>query len=236
MLNRLSRLILMFVIFGLTVFGTVSCVSDGPFAQARSANVTMSVLAPTTIRAIIVEVTGPGIDPAIVANFPVGLDSIATGTLSISAGAARRIVITAMDTSGIVTHRADTTITLIAGTNPTLQMWLEPVVGTFGITVSFGGVKVVVPDTTTRNATVGDVAIIDAYAVRANGDTVPATSLVWGSNNLAVATVQQGTVTYHKAGEAVITVSFQGASAAVRTVASEAPPAPDGILVDTISK
>jgi hypothetical protein len=57
---------------------------------------------------------------------------------------------------------------------------------------------------------------------------------MWGSNNLAVATVQNGIVTHHKVGEAIITVSIQGIAIAIRTVVSVPPSAPSGVTMGII--
>jgi hypothetical protein len=240
MTNTMRRFVLRLTLGVMTALSVTACSSNsdgGPLGRVMPSNVTMNFLTSATIRAVIVEVTGPGINPPIFANFPIGNTSVATGTLAIPAGTARRIVVSAMDTSGVITHRADTTITIVPGTNPNLQLWLEPLVGTFGITVSFGGIRLVVPDTTTRNVTVGDVMTIQAHALRANSDTVPSASLMWASNNLAVATVQAGRVTFHRVGEAIITVSFNGIAVAIRTIVSPAsppPPAPSGVTMGTI--
>lgn len=224
-----------FILLSAIIMSTISCSSDGPYSYRVPSTVSVKLLTPATIRVVIIEVTGPGINPAIMANFAVGNDSLATGTLTIPAGTGRRIVVTAMDTAGVITHRADTTITLVPGSNPNIQLWLEPLVGNFGITIAFGGTKLVVPDTTTRQVSVGDILTIQAFAVRANGDTIPANALMWASNNLSIVTMQANRATFHRTGEAIITVSHQGIAVAIKSIVSAAPPPPSGVTMGVIT-
>jgi len=194
------------------VLSTAACAAEGPLTSERAATVTMRFLTPATVQSLVVEVTGPGIDPAVVLNIPVGTDTVATGALTLPSGSGRRFVVTAVDTAGVQTHRADTTIVLQPGTNPSLAMRLAPLPSTLGITVTFGGVRLVVPDTSTLVLDVGDTTTIVAYAIRANGDTVPADSLLWASDNPAVAIATQGLVTAIRSGSVGVTVSFGGAA------------------------
>jgi len=202
------RLVLALVV----AVGVVACSADGPLGGGRVSTVTMRFLTPATVQSLIVEVTGPGITPAVVLNIPVGTDTVATGSLTLPSGSERRFVVTAVDTAGVQTHRADTTITLQPGANPSLAMRLEPLPSSLGITVTFGGVRLIVPDTSTRVLTVGDTTTIVAYAIRANGDTVPADSLTWGSSNPAIATVSGGRVSSARGGTAEVSVSYLGAA------------------------
>jgi len=199
--------------------GVAACSADGPLSGGRVSTVTMRFLTPATVKSLIVEVTGPGIDPAVVMNIAVGADTVATGSLTLPSGSARRFVVTAVDTAGVQTHRADTTLTLQPGANPNLAMRLEPLPSTLGIAVTFGGVRLVVPDTSMRVLTVDDSTTIVAYAIRANDDTVPNDSLVWGSTNPAIATVNAGVVHVHRAGGAGITLHYRGAAAGIRVSA-----------------
>lgn len=193
------------------VVGLASC-AEGPLETAREATVTMRFLTPATVRALIVDVSGPGIEPAVTVNVEVGPDTVATRTLTLPAGSARRFVVTAVDTAGVATHRADTTITLQAGTNPALAMRVAPLSGTLGITVTFGGARVTVAGTATRTLAEGDTVRILATATRGNGSAVPADSLEWGSENPAIATVTGGLVTGIREGSTEVTVSYQGIS------------------------
>jgi alpha-tubulin suppressor-like RCC1 family protein len=197
------------------VAGMVACAGDGPLTSGRPSSITMRFLTPATVRSLIVEVSGPGIDPAVILNVPVNADTVATATLTLPSGSGRRFTVTAVDTAGVQTHRADTTITLQPGANPALAMLLEPLGSTLGITVTFGGAQLTVTDTTTRVLEIGELTEIQAYARRANGDTLPADSLTWASINPAVATVDGGRVSALRAGSGRVVVSYQGASAHV---------------------
>jgi hypothetical protein len=88
---------------------------------------------------------GPGIDPSQLVNLPVDTTGVAAGTIETTAGSARRIVVTAVDTAGIATHRGDTTLTLVPGANPPLALVLRPLVASVGITVTFGDLRAIRP-------------------------------------------------------------------------------------------
>lgn len=116
----------------LAVVGAVSllpaCHDPGPSAPTELAAVHVDALLPSTVRSLVVEISGPGVAPDARANLDVGPDSIARGTLHVTAGSARRLVVTAVDTAGAASHRADTTLALIAGENPPIALTLRPLV------------------------------------------------------------------------------------------------------------
>lgn len=192
--------------------GLMACAGDGPLPATRTTTVMMRFITPATVRSVVVEVTGPGINPAVVVNLPVGTDTVASGSMTLPAGSARRFVVTAVDTAGVQTHRADTTITLQPGTNPNLRMRLVPLASALGITVTFGGSSVTVTDTTRRVLLRGDSLRITAFARNASGDSIPSQQLGWGSSNPAVATVAAGMVLATRPGTTTIVVSYLGAA------------------------
>lgn len=200
-----------------------SCDGSSPTAASGEARVTLRLLTSATVRAVVLEVSGPGLEPATVVNIPVGADGTAVDTLIIPAGSARRFTATAVDTAGVVTHRADTTITLVGGMNPPLQLRLIPVEADLGVTVTFGGSRVTVVDTTTREMEVGDSLVIQAFATHQSGALLPMDSLRWGTSNPAFATVSGGKVVAVRPGTATISISYRGASAAVRVVVNGQP-------------
>ena len=104
-----------------------ACVGDVPTALRTLSDVRVHALTPATIRSLVVEVTGPGIAPAVLVNLPVGPDHIASGTLQVPAGSARRFVVTAVDTAGLTTHRGDTTLTLHPGVSAPLAIVMHPI-------------------------------------------------------------------------------------------------------------
>lgn len=194
------------------------CGGDGPTSSTAPARVLLNFLTPATVRMVSVEASGPGISPAAVINIPVGADSTARGTLELTAGANRRLVFSAFDSSGIRTHSADTTLTLVAGSNAALAVRLLPLASTLGVTVTFDGARVTIADTSTRSILPGDSARITATGSAANLALVPADSLQWGSSNPAVLRVSRGVVTAVRPGLANVTASFRNAAASVRVV------------------
>lgn len=124
------------------------------------------------------------------------------------------------------THRADTTVTLQPGANPNLAMRLEPLQTKVGITVTFGGVRFSLDDTTTRVLRTGDLIRIVASATRADGSEVPPDSLLWATSNPAVVRVDGGIVTAVSPGSAVVSAGYGGASARVSIEVLTVPPAP----------
>ena len=126
----------------LAVLPLIGC-ADLLAPSARAvASLGVHAITPATVRELVVEVSGPGITPAVLVNIPVVDDSIATGSIEVTAGSGRRIIIWAVDTTGIVTHRGDTTVTLVPGPNPPLALTLRPVPATLGITVTFGDILI----------------------------------------------------------------------------------------------
>jgi len=225
MLFRLIRLPLLIIVA--MVAG--ACASDAPTAPARPAEVVVNFLTPATVRRVTIQVSGPGISPPVVVNMTVGADSIASGSLTLSAGSARRFVVTAVDSAGVTTHRADSTITLLEGPNPPLALRLDPLPSSVGITVTFGGVRVTA-DTATRTVASGSTITLSANALTPSGASVPADSLQWGTSNPAIATVVAGVVTGVSAGTATIVVSYRGAAIHIPVVVASAPTPPEGLL------
>lgn len=115
-----------------------ACDGRLPTAARALSEVHVHALTPATIRELVVEVTGPGIDPAVLVNLPVGLDGTATGTIIVTAGSARRFVVTAVDTAGLATHRGDTTLALVAGVAAPLAITMRPLPAAVTLTVTFG--------------------------------------------------------------------------------------------------
>jgi len=115
-----------------------SCADAPTAALARQATLSVYALTPSTIRSLVVEISGAGIDPTQLVNLPVDTAGVASGTIETTAGSGRTIVVTAVDTAGISTHRGDTTVTLVPGPNPPLALVLRPIGATVGLTVTFG--------------------------------------------------------------------------------------------------
>lgn len=192
-----------------------ACGLDGPSAARSRALVSVRVLTPATVRTVRVEVSGPGIDPPVVLSLAIAADSTAAGEIEVPAGSGRRIVITAFDTSGVATHRADTTLTLQGGSSQTLALRLLPIQTGLGIVVTFANAIVSLGNNGPIQLAVGDSAVITATATSAAGNPAIAGAIAWGSSAPASVSVEGGLVRGLRPGNAQITASYQGASASL---------------------
>jgi hypothetical protein len=116
-----------------------SCGRTPPTDTAARAVVYLAALTPEVVRVLSLEVTGPGINHPLFANFPVDTTAtppMASGIMSVPAGSARRLVLLAVDIGGSVTHRADTTMSLSPGEQHVV-LEMRAVETTLGITVTF---------------------------------------------------------------------------------------------------
>ena len=184
--------------------------------HVATTNIQIQFITPATVRKIVVDVTGPGIEPALVFNIPVAVDSIARGSIQVPTGSRRRFVVSAFDSAGILTHRADTTTNVVSGATNALSLQVEPLTVSLPVTVTFGGSRITVQDTSSRTIYLGDSLRISASAMRSNGSIVPNDSLVWASSNPAIATVTQAVVRAKAPGQATIVVSYAGAAVHIR--------------------
>lgn len=201
-----------------------ACAGDGPAGgTGAAATLVVNFLTPATTRTVVVTVSGPGITPDVIVNAPVGADSTSRVTLELPAGSGRRIVVSAMDTTGVTTHRADTTVRLVAGSNPPIALRMAPLASSLGLTVSFSGARVSVSDTSARALTPGDTLRIIATGQTASGTAIAASDLTWGTSNPAVAAVAGGLVTAGRPGTAVIGVSYLGASIRIQVTVTTVP-------------
>jgi hypothetical protein len=178
------------------------------------AEIAFVLLAPpgNAISSITVEVTGPGIDTALVFHLTLS-GNTATGSARVPAGAARRVVARAFDASGVNTHRGDTTVTLVEGANPSATLALQPLVGTVQLTLTFGSTVVAVSG---GNASLAANATLQLSAAAANsrGVAVASDSIRWASSNAGVASVSAtGLVTARVVGAADIVATYEGAAA-----------------------
>lgn len=126
----------------LALAAAVPACADGPLRVAtEKAVLGVYAITPATIRELVVEISGPGVDSVQVVNLPVDTAGVAAGVIETTAGSGRRIIVTAVDTAGISTHRGDTTLALVPGVNPPLALVLRPLGATLGLTVTFGDVR-----------------------------------------------------------------------------------------------
>ncbi len=189
----------------------VSC-SDGTAPTAPLASITLYSITPATVRSLLVQVSGPGISPTLTVNVPVDSAGVASGTIRVLPGVARQIVVSAFDTSGIVSHMADTTVRLLSGNNPTLTLVLKPLVASAPIVVTFGSIGVVVTGGPTTMV-VGDTATYIATVSGVYGGPVPPDSIAWGSSDPSALRFVGAVATAFRAGSAIVTASFRGVTA-----------------------
>lgn len=219
-------------IFGLLAAGlalSAGC-ADGPTSVTKEGRVLMQFLTPATVRTVVVSVSGPGITPAIVRNIPIGADSAARDTITVPAGSGRAFRVQAFDSLAVETHRGDTTVTLQPGTNPALALRLVPLSSQLGITVTFGGYRLTLADTTLRQLEVGDTAVLAATLRAPNGSLVPADSLVLASTNPGVLRIEGRTAVGVRDGEARFVASHRGAVASVAVRVRSRVFAPQGLI------
>jgi uncharacterized protein YjdB len=184
----------------------------GTGPETSPAELVFSVQAPSYVSTISVEITGQGIDTALVLNFTV-TNGTASGTARVTAGSARRIVGRAFDAATVNTHRGDTTVTLVEGPNAALTMVLRPLMGDQPVTITIGRAALALSRGDTSIA-VGDTLRFAATGTTWNNRPIPTDSLRWASSNPAVASVSTaGLATALAAGTTSVAASYEGATA-----------------------
>lgn len=177
---------------------------DGEAAIGISVDV-----ASLSIGGVSVEVTGPGIDQAIIATLPIS-GGVATGQVRVLAGSDRAFLIRAFDMQGMETHRGADTLDISADAAVTLAVALSPLTGDVDVDARVGDYTLTVSLPSTTLA-VGGSAQATVTVVDALGDTLQSPLVTWGSSNPAVASVTaagvvQGLVT----GQASIGATYEG--------------------------
>jgi len=93
----------------------------------------------TSVVDIVVTVSGSGITPALVFNFPVVNDT-ARGTVELPIGANRLLVVQGFDSAGIEILRGQRTINVAAGANAAVTVVMTPLTGSLPVTAVIGNV------------------------------------------------------------------------------------------------
>lgn len=204
-----------------------ACADGATSPREPLASITFFSITPATVRSLLVQVSGPGIFPTLTVNLPVDTAGVASGTLRLLPGPGRHIVVSALDTSGIVSHMADTTVRLVAGDNPSITLVLKPLVASAPIVVTFGSIGITITTGPTA-MTVADTATFGATVSGVYGGPVPPDSIAWGSSDPSVLRFSGALATATRPGTVSVTASFHGALA-TRTVTV----APDTSIVGT---
>lgn len=168
-------------------------------------------LAGTAVATVVVEVTAPDIATPLVFNIPIA-NQIASGSITIPAGAARTISIDAFDAGGVKTHSGSVTLNVAPGTHPTVQVVLQPLTGDVPINVTLGAFTVTVAPAQVT-LTVGSTAPLTATIMDWNGNPIVGT-VDWATHDPGKATVDAaGLVTATGAGSTTISAMYHGATA-----------------------
>ncbi len=203
--------------------------SDGPMAPGGGRPTQLLLVADlhgTRVAEVVVEVSAPDIRPALVFNLPVA-DSVASGTITVTAGSDRVLVVRCYDAAGVETHRGADTITVQASGNPPLTITLLPLTGDVPIEATIAGIVVTVtPGADTLVA--GGLSRRLTATVTTTGGSPVSGRVQWASLNPAIATVDtSGTVRGLRSGTVQIVAVHAGAAGAatVRVLApAEVPP------------
>src|SRR6267154_5370080 len=100
-------------------------------------------LSGTMVAMVVADVSAPDIPTMLVFNIPIA-NGVAAGTITVPAGSNRTITLRAYDAGGIETHNGSVTVTIQAGTNPTMAIVLTPLTGNVPITATLGSFIVTV--------------------------------------------------------------------------------------------
>ncbi len=177
-------------------------------------------VAGTSVSAIAVEVTAADITSRLVFNIEV-VNGVATGSITIPAGADRTITARAYDAKGILTHQGSRVVTVKGGSNTSIAITMVPTAGEQPLTINFGVMVVQVsravqPPTfpTFMGEEIGDTVRYRAFVRNADGSAVDG-KVRWASLNPSIATVDStGLVTARRSGQVEIAATYQGAGGA----------------------
>jgi hypothetical protein len=171
-------------------------------------------------------VTAPDITTPVVFNIPV-TNGVAAGTITVLAGSNRTITLRAYDAGGVLTHSGSTTVTIQAGTNPTLSIVLTPLTGDLPITATLGEFIVTV------------LPAVDSLGLAGNGLGYPTTAqltttikdpqgnpasgaVTWATLNPGVAVVDGfGLVTATGPGTTTISAVFEGVTGTAAIIVTQ---------------
>jgi hypothetical protein len=179
-------------------------------------------LSSAVVATLVAEVTATDIPTALIFNIPVA-GGVASGTITIPAGADRTIAVRAYDAGGVETHSGSVTISLQPGANPSIAIVLTPLTGDVPIEVTLGSFAVIVTPAA-DSLLIGDTLRLTATILDANGTPVPG-QVVWGAlSPRAASVVSTGTQT------ARVTAIRPGRTTVVATYGGSAGPAAVAVL------
>jgi alpha-tubulin suppressor-like RCC1 family protein len=194
---------------GLSVFAGCGEPFAGPDAQAGYASLRISMsLNGMPVAALTVEVTAADISDLLVFNIPV-VNNVGSGTISVPAGSDRTIRVRAFNGDAIETHRGETTIDVVEGTNPAVAILLLPIQGDVPITVTLGSLTVeIIPAGVALRVTAEEQIV--ARVLGPDGLEITR-DVIWASANPVIASINEdGLLTGGRAGTTEIFASYGG--------------------------
>lgn len=198
---------------GLAALFLLSCADGGvvgPNQQIMAELAVTASVSGTPIATLVIDVTGPGISPALVFNLTV-VDGFATGTLRLPPGEDRTISARALDETGEVTHDGSKTVDILPGQNPPVSIPMVARGGQQPITIAIGDVSIVIaPPNLALEA--GTSSLMTATIRAPNGDIVD-DQPVWATSDPSVLTVNDGLINGIREGTADIVATFAGVAA-----------------------
>lgn len=164
----------------------------------------------TTVRTIVVEVTADDISDPLVFNIEINDQGIGASTLTVPAGPNRTFTGRAYNIEDIETHRGVATVDVVPGSNPTLSIMLQPLLGSMPIEIILVSYTVTLAPASMTLLT-GERLQLAATIMDAQNNVVSGT-VRWATTRPAVATVNSGGLaTAVSDGMSDIVATFRGA-------------------------
>ena len=199
--------------------GSATDAPPGHEVEQQDLVLTIQASATPSVVSATVEVTGPGIDPPIVAQLAV-VNGAISGTVTVPTGSNRTFTVRTFDANGVELHRGSVGTDVTESMSATVSLTLEALAGDVSIEVVIGTVTVEIAPTDASIA-VGETVSFTATVTDVLGNTVADPVLVWASSNPSLISVDgSGTATAHLPGDVLIVVSYKGI-AAVATVGAQ---------------
>jgi hypothetical protein len=184
-----------------------------PGRLAVSANVTAM-----NIETMVVTVTGPGIDKALVFNMEIKTETdgrkVASGTILIPAGSDRKLELDAYDLNQIKTHHGEKTISAVkpGSDNGSLSVVLLPIAGGQPVTAEFG-IYVVTITPASWTPIVGGQQTFTATVKDNKGNpiTIDSAKLKWATADPSVFSIDgSGLAKALKLGSGTVVATYEG--------------------------
>ena len=187
----------------------LSCDNPGvPPLSSGAARLRVTVAVSADITDLVIEVTAPDIGTPLQFNLEIH-DRVASGTITLAAGSERTLRFRAYNEESIETHRGETTVDIVAGTNPTVSVVLAPLLGDQPLIAYVGSILLTI---TPRRDTVWVDGTLQLHAAVIDADSnVIGERVHWGSMDVSKATIDtMGVLTAHDTGYVEIVAVASG--------------------------